>query len=103
MEINKNTVSISGIPPECQEENLQFIIENLLEQQKNENELTTNKNSSLAISLALSLSISNTKTLSEEEMSTLINELKKCDNPNICPIGKPIMINLKTSDIEKHF
>ena len=82
---------------------MQFVIEHLIEQHKNNNELTTNKNNTLATSLALSLSIDNKKTLNKEEMWSLTDELKKCKNPNSCPLGKPTMINLKTSDLEKHF
>ena len=96
-------IAILGIPPECQEENLQFVIEHLIEQHKNNEQLQTNQNNSLAISLALSLAINEHKKLSNEEMLALKTELLKCKNPSICPIGKVTLINLQTADLEKYF
>ena len=96
-------IAILGIPPECQEENLQFVIEHLIEQHKNNEQLQTNQNNSLAISLALSLAINEHKKLSNEEMLALKTELLKCKTPSICPLGKVTLINLQTADLEKYF
>lgn len=98
-----DNILILGIPPECQEENLQSIIENLIEQHKNNEQLQTTQNNALAISLALSLAISQQKKLSTEEMISLKIELEKCNTPSICPLGKATMINLRTTDLEKYF
>ena len=103
-EIQENdSISILGIPPECQEENLQFVIEHLIEQHKNNEQLQTNQNNSLAISLALSLAINEQKKLSNEEMLALKTELLKCNTPSVCPLGKVTLINLQTADLEKYF
>ena len=102
-EVKKNYMSINGIPPECQEENLQFVIENLIEQHKNLEDLLTEQQNTLAISLASSLAINEVKKLSSEEMIGLKNELLKCDTPSVCPSGKLTMINLKTADLKKYF
>jgi len=96
-------IAILGIPPECQEENLQFVIEHLIEQHKNNEQLQTNQNNSLAISLALSLAINEQKKLSNEEMLALKTELLKCNTPSVCPLGKVTLINLQTADLEKYF
>ena len=102
-EVKENHISISGIPPECQEENLQFVIENLIEQHKNSEDLLTEQQNTLAVSLATSLAINEVKKLRSEEMIGLKNELLKCDIPSVCPIGRRTMINLKTADLEKYF
>ena len=103
-EIQKDdNILILGIPAECQEENLQSVIEDLIEQHKNNEQLQTAQNNGLAISLALSLAISKQKKLSTEEMISLKIELEKCNTPSICPVGKATMINLKTTDLEKYF
>ena len=102
-EVKENYMSINGIPPECQEENLQFVIENLIEQYKNSEDLLTEQQNSLAVSLATSLAINEVKKLSSEEMIRLKNELLKCETPSVCPSGKRTMINLKTADLEKYF
>ena len=36
-------------------------------------------------------------------MKTLKEELLKCENPTICPLGKKTMINIKHSELEKYF
>jgi DNA mismatch repair protein MutL len=102
-EFNDGTLVISGIPPECQEENLHGIIENLIEQAKNSEQLNINQKDNLAKSLATSLAISEFKKLADEEMNSLKNELLKCKSPSVCPSGKRTMINLKTADLEKYF
>ena len=102
-EFNDSTLVISGIPPECQEENLHGIIENLIEQAKNSEQLNINLKENLAKSLATSLAISEFKKLADEEMKSLKNELLKCKSPSVCPSGKRTMINLKTADLEKYF
>ena len=103
-EIQENdSIAILGIPPECQEENLQFVIENLIEQHKNNEQLQTAQNNGLAISLAQSLAINEQKKLSKEEMLALKTELLKCKTPSVCPLGKVTLINLQTADIKKYF
>ena len=102
-EFNDGTLVISGIPPECQEENLHGIIENLIEQAKNSEQLNIKQKDNLAKSLATSLAISEFKKLADEEMNSLKNELLKCKSPSVCPSGKRTMINLKTADLEKYF
>ncbi len=103
-EIQENdSIAILGIPPECQEENLQFVIEHLIEQHKNNEELQTAQHNGLAISLALSLGINEQKKLSTEEMLSLKAELLKCETPSVCPLGKATLINLQTADLEKYF
>ena len=101
--VKENYISINGIPPECQEENLQFVIENLIEQYKNSEDLLTEQQNTLAISLATSLAINEVKKLRSEEMTGLKNELLKCETPSVCPSGRRTMINLKTADLEKYF
>ncbi|MEC9209154.1 MAG: DNA mismatch repair endonuclease MutL [Bacteroidota bacterium] len=102
-EFKDRTLVITGIPPECQEENLQSIIENLIEQTKNSEELKITQKDNLAKSLAISLAIREIKKLASEEMKSLKNELLNCESPSVCPSGKRTMINLKTTDLEKYF
>lgn len=97
------TLVITAVPPECQEINVQSIIEDLIEQNKNSEKIKTNQQDNIAKSLSESLAISNTKKLTDEEMKSLKQELLKCESPSICPSGKRTMINLKINDIEKYF
>ena len=101
--LENDIISILGIPPECQEENLQFVLESLIEQYKNNEQLQTTQHNGLAMSLAISLAINEQKKLSNQEMLTLKNELLKCSTPSVCPLGKATLINLQTADLEKYF
>ncbi len=102
-QVDKETISINGVPPECKDANLQFLIENLLEQYKSENSIEIEQKEKIAISLSTSLCINKKKILSQKEMRTLKEELLKCENPTICPLGKKTMINIKHSELEKYF
>ena len=42
------------------------------------------------------------KSLTMEEMQTLLIRLGKCKNPNSCPHGRPTMIFYSKYSIEKH-
>ena len=55
--LNDQSILITGIPQECKEYNLKFIIEHLIEQHKNNDNLQTEQNKQLAISLANSMTI----------------------------------------------
>ncbi len=101
--IKKDCIIIIGIPSECMEENLHTIIQNLIEQEKNSEDIVTDHSQNLARSLAKSLAIKKVKSLEIEEMSSLKNELFKCEFPSVCPNGKRTMIQLKTNEIEKYF
>ena len=100
---DKETLIITGVPEECQEENLQTVIETLIEQSKNIEELKIDPKDNLAKSLAESLAINKIKKLADEEMRSLTNALLKCITPSVCPSGKRTMINLRTQDLEKYF
>ena len=101
--INNNSLEISGIPPECQENNLKNIIEGLIQQETELEGLTINSKDKIAKSLAVSIAISDQKKLEKEEMRSLKEELLKCTTPSACPSGKPTMINLKINDLKKYF
>ena len=102
-EINKEEIEITSIPHTCKEENIQPIIEEILENYKTHQEIPSDNNKKLAITLANNLSIRNKKKLSYEEMIRIKNDLLKCSNPTICPLGKKIIMNLDKNNLKKYF
>ena len=102
-EINKEEIEITSIPHTCKEENIQPIIEEILENYKNHQEIPSDNNKKLAITLANNLSIRNKKKLSYEEMIRIKNDLLKCSNPTICPLGKKIIMSLDKHNLKKYF
>ena len=101
--IEKNELVFDGIPSECQEINLQPLIENIIEQNKSSDIIKLDVKNNLAKSLAISLAISKQKKLSNDEQRMIKEELLKCETPSVCPSKKRTMINLRTSDLEKYF
>ena len=53
--------------------------------------------------MACKASVKLTTKLSQREALTLWEELHDCEQPNVCPHGRPTMIELKNSDLLKRF
>ncbi|MGI6709948.1 MAG: DNA mismatch repair endonuclease MutL [Bacilli bacterium] len=57
----------------------------------------------IAKSLACKESLKANTYINASEVEALLNQLGKCDNPNTCPHGRPIIISLNQKEIEKWF
>lgn len=80
------------------------IIEELLEQFKNNHQLVKlEKRENLARSLAHSSSIKSGKALEEEEMNLLIDELFSCENPYTTAGGRATFISFDFESLEQKF
>ena len=100
----KNTLAINGLPIGVEEGNCEKIIEEFIEQIKNNaNEISANNKNALAMSLARSSSIKNGRKLSSEEMNTLVDQLFACENPYHSPNGKPIIIKINEEELDQRF
>ena len=53
--------------------------------------------------MACKASVKLTTELSRAEALTLWRELHECEQPNVCPHGRPVMIELKNADLLKRF
>lgn len=102
--VGRNSFVVSAIPSEIENLAIKQIFETLLEQLKSNNsELKLKKVEHLASSLAKSSSIKAGKSLSEEEMSSLIDNLFACEMPYSLLNGKPTVITLTLDDLNKQF
>lgn len=102
--VGRNSFVVSAIPAEIENLAIKQIFETLLEQLKSNNsELKLKKVEHLASSLAKSSSIKAGKSLSEEEMSSLIDNLFACEMPYSLLNGKPTVITLTLDDLNKQF
>jgi len=100
----KNTLAINGLPIGVEEANCEKIIDEFIEQIKNNaNEISANNKNALALSLARSSSIKNGRKLSSEEMNTLVDQLFACENPYHSPNGKPIIIKINEEELDQRF
>ena len=53
--------------------------------------------------MAKSVAVKSGKTLSETELSNLINALFACKEPNFSPYNKPVFVTLTSEDLDKSF
>ena len=57
----------------------------------------------IAKQISCKASIKANHRLSMDEINALVNNLNKCDNPFTCPHGRPTIIKLSQTDLEKMF
>ena len=103
-EISKDSLEVNATPPQCTEENLQCLFEEILKDKNIENEYLNEKiRNKISKSISYSLSIKTGQKLNSKEMEILITELMKCEIPSISPNGLSTFFNITTSEIQKKF
>jgi len=103
-EFGKYTYVIHGVPADTAEYDSSALLEGLIENYKqNLSELRSDKKENLARSMAHNTAIKAGKTLSQEEMNNLIDELFACAMPYSTPNGKPTISTFSMEDLDKRF
>ncbi|MGB1316302.1 MAG: DNA mismatch repair endonuclease MutL [Chitinophagales bacterium] len=103
-EFGDNSFVIHGLPADLTIADEQNMIEDLLEQFKNNMSVVKlNKRESLASSLATKASISAGKVLSAEEMNSIIDALFACENPYTAPNMRKTFVKYNLEGIEEAF
>lgn len=84
-----------------EEESIKKILEVLIDQERN---FSIEKfNEKTAITLSCKMAIKSNTNISILEMESLINDLRKCENPYTCPHGRPTTIFYSNYELEKMF
>jgi DNA mismatch repair protein MutL len=99
--LNKNSIVVLGTPSDIEMDNLDNVLEELIEQFKNES--TIERHDNLSRSLAKSMSIKSGRKLNQEEMRSIIDNLFACQIPNTTAKGKPTLITLTLEELAKKF
>ena len=82
-------------------DSIKKILEVLIEQQK---DFSIEKfNEKMAITLSCKMAIKANQNISFSEMESLIDDLRRCDNPYTCPHGRPTTIFYSNYELEKMF
>ncbi len=82
-------------------DSIKKILEVLISEEKN---FTIEKfREKAAITLSCKMAIKANMNISTEEMESLINDLRKCENPYTCPHGRPTTIFYSNYELEKMF
>jgi DNA mismatch repair protein MutL len=99
-----NTFAISALPPELVrndlERFLQLLVDSSLEDRGSH---VTHVREKVCASLSCQAAIKVHRPLSGDEMARLTAELLASSNPFACPHGRPIIVDIKHLDIERHF
>ncbi len=98
------TLAIRTVPiwfPEGEEEN---IIRDMVEQIIKQNKVSIKKiREEVAILMSCKRSIKANHYLDMTEMTRLLNDLRKAEDPFTCPHGRPVIVHFTTTEIEKMF
>ena len=102
--IEDESLVVKGIPIAISESQVSIVLEQLLDDIKNEiPETSFSQLDVMAKSLAKSLAIKNGTTLNKEEQEGLVEQLFLCKEPNHSPSGKPTFISMELNEIDKRF
>jgi DNA mismatch repair protein MutL len=99
-----NTFAISAVPPELVKNDVLGFIRKLIDassDEKRSHVLTVREK--VCASLACQAAIKVHRPLGGEEMARLVGELLQSSNPYACPHGRPIIVDIRHLDIERHF
>ena len=99
-----NSFAISSVPPELLRSDVGTFLRKLIDASLEEKSShVTRVRERIAASLACQAAIKVHRPLSGEEMARLVAELLDSSNPFACPHGRPIIVDIKHLDIERHF
>jgi DNA mismatch repair protein MutL len=99
-----NAFAISAVPPELMRHDLDTFFRKLIDASLEEKSShVTRVRERITASLACQAAIKVHRPLSGGEMARLVGELLDSSNPFACPHGRPVIVDIKHLDIERHF
>ena len=99
-----NAFAISAVPPELLRNDVDSFLRKIIDASMEEKAShVTRVRERITASLACQAAIKVHRPLSGEEMARLVAELLRSSNPFACPHGRPIIVDIRHTDIERHF
>jgi len=99
-----NAFAIAAVPPELLRHDVETFLRKLIDASLEEKSSHVVKvRERIAASLACQAAIKVHRPLGGEEMARVVAELLQSSNPFACPHGRPIIVDIKHLDIERHF
>ena len=99
-----NAFAIAALPPELVRGDLGGFLRKLIDASIEEKGSHVGRvREKVCASLACQAAIKVHRPLGGEEMARLVAELLDSSNPFACPHGRPIIVDIKHADIERHF
>ena len=99
-----NAFAVAAVPPELLRGDAEAFFHKLVDASLEERGSHVERvRERICASLACQAAIKVHRALSGEEMARLVAELLDSSNPFACPHGRPIIVDIKHLDIERHF
>jgi DNA mismatch repair protein MutL len=99
-----NAFAIAAVPPELlRSDDVDAFIRKLVDASLDDRSHLRHVREKVCASLACQAAIKVHRPLGGEEMARLTAELLDSSNPYACPHGRPIIVDIRHLDIEKHF
>jgi DNA mismatch repair protein MutL len=99
-----NVFAIAAVPPELMKnDDIDRFLRKLVDASLEDRSHLLHLREKVCASLACQAAIKVHRPLSGEEMARLTAELLDSSNPYACPHGRPIIVDIRHLDIEKHF
>ncbi len=98
-----NSVVIDEVPPELNDMHSEEFFLDIMKNLQDEFEETEDIRDSLAKTMACKAAIKANRKLTRKEMLALINDLFACSVPYFCPHGRPLIIKMTLTELEKRF
>jgi DNA mismatch repair protein MutL len=98
-----NVFAIASVPSELVQKDVEAFLRKLVDASLDDRSHLQHLREKVCASLACQAAIKVHRPLSGEEMARLTAELLDSSNPYACPHGRPIIVDIRHLDIEKHF
>ncbi|MFA7330771.1 MAG: DNA mismatch repair endonuclease MutL [Candidatus Delongbacteria bacterium] len=103
MEMQGGDVLLTGMPAELRSVHPEGLIQDVLDQFRLEASLLPEPGQALAASVACKAAVKAGQPLSQVEMRSLLDELFACEQPYTCPHGRPVVVTLGLSELNRRF
>jgi DNA mismatch repair protein MutL len=99
-----NAFAIAAVPPELLRSDVDTFLRKVIDASLEEKSSHVSRvRERIAASLACQAAIKVHRPLTGEEMARVVGELLRSSNPFACPHGRPIIVDIRHLDIERHF
>ncbi|HXG58358.1 MAG TPA: hypothetical protein VNL91_05010, partial [Thermoanaerobaculia bacterium] len=99
-----NTFAVAAAPPDLVRAGVEGFLRKLIDASLEERgSHVVRVREKICASLACQAAIKVHRPLTGEEMASLVSDLLQTSNPYACPHGRPIIVDIRHADIERHF
>jgi len=104
-EFGRDTYVMRGAPPSLKPSEAEVVIRDMITELV---DLSVARHlivrpDQVLITAACKMAVKAGEKLSDQEMSRLIDDLMKCENPFVCPHGRPIIVSLSNWELDRKF